>query len=210
MGIRRNSVTGNRAIFLDRDGVLNPTWGKDTSNNPESPLRFEDFSIFNFVPEAIKQINELGYLAIVVTNQPAYAKGKMTLEDLAKMNQLLIDEVSKAGGKIEKIYACLHHPDPKQVVVKSLFTKCECRKPKPGMLLQAAGEFGINLVDSWMIGDSWKDIAAGEAAGCRTILISKKQSLIKRVDPDGYAKNLPEAIKIIERSESQNGWKKEN
>lgn len=202
MGI--SDLGSEKAVFLDRDGVLNPTWGKDLYNNPDSPLRFEDYSIFPFVPIAIKRINELGYLAIIVTNQPAYAKGKMTLTDLNKMNQLLRDEVLKASGRIEKIYACLHHPDPKQVVIKSLLADCDCRKPKPGMLFQAAKEFGIDLQKSWMIGDTWKDIEAGQAAGCRTVLVRNEiDNRGKKIKPNFIAENLLEAVKIIRQEELQ-------
>lgn len=188
----------NRAVFLDRDGVLNPAWGKDVYDNPESPLRFEDFHLFPDVPRLIRKINKMGFLAIVITNQPAVAKGKMAMEDLEKMHNLLLSETEKAGGKIEKIFACLHHPDPKQVKIPKFFRECSCRKPKPGMLISAAVEFHINLHQSWMIGDSWKDVAAGNMAGCQTILIGEHSDHYSV--PDFTARDLSQAIKIISRN----------
>ena len=192
-----NNQIKKRAVFLDRDGVLNPTWGKDVYENPESPLRFEDFKIFPNVPYLIRQINQMGFLAIVITNQPAVAKGKMTLDDLKKMHNLLLSETTKAGGKIEKIFTCLHHPDSKQVKVPKFLGECSCRKPKPGMIISAATEFHINLHQSWMIGDTWKDIAAGNLAGCQTILIGEND--LNSSVPDFIAKDLAEAIRIIKR-----------
>lgn len=188
-----------KAVFMDRDGILNPTWGKDVYDNPESPLLFEDFRIFPYVGKTVRDINRLGFLAIVATNQPAYAKGKMSRHDLIKMHLTLFKEAAKAGGKIERIYTCLHHPDPNQVKIKNLLADCECRKPKPGMLLKAARDFGIALERSWMIGDSWRDVLAGEASGCKTILVSASTELLKKCRPDFIAEDLREAVRIIMR-----------
>lgn len=188
-----------KAVFLDRDGVLNPTCGKDTYDNPESPLRLEDYHLFFETPQMIRQINQMGFLAIVVTNQPAVAKGKMKLADLEKMHNLLLSETEKASGKIEKIFTCLHHPDPKQVVFLELLKNCDCRKPKPGMILSAATEFNIDLKKSWMVGDSWRDIAAGKSAGCQTILVAPTEENFERYWPDYMAENLKEATVIINK-----------
>jgi len=187
------------AVFLDRDGVINSHCGTDKFGNPESPLRFEDFQIFPFVGDSIKKINALGFIVLIATNQPAVAKGKMTLDVLNKMHTALLDKVLKAGGRIDKIYTCLHHPDPKQVVNLHLLKECECRKPKPGMLLRAASEFNIDLKRSWMIGDSWRDITAGKSAKCKTILIAPSAQNSAMCSPDATAKNLEEAVKIIEK-----------
>lgn len=191
-----------KAVFLDRDGVINPPVGLDEFGGTESPLRFEDFRIFPWTAEAVKLLNGLGYYVFVVTNQPAVAKGKMSHLELENMHFHLIFWVRNEGGIIDKIYACLHHPDPKQVKILGLHANCYCRKPKPGMLIQAAKEFGINLQKSWMVGDTWKDIKAGQAAGCRTILIRNEiDNAGKTIKPDFTAENLLEAAKIIEREE---------
>lgn len=188
-----------KAVFLDRDGVCNSLCGTDNFGNPESPLRLQDFQIFSFVGDAIREINQLGFLAFVVTNQPAIAKGKMSPMELGRMHNALEQSVLRKGGKIAKIYHCLHHPDPKQVVKKHLLANCVCRKPKPGMLLQASLEFGIDLKKSWMIGDTWRDVLAGEKAQCRTILISPNEKVLSQCKPNFTAENLSEAVKILRK-----------
>jgi len=202
MGI--SDLGSRKAVFLDRDGVLNPTVGFDGSGRTESPLRLEDFQIFPWVAAAVKILNGLGFQIFVVTNQPAVAKGKLTSQDLSEMHFRLIQEVEKNGGCITKIYACIHHPDSQQVKVPELLAECACRKPKPGMLFQAANEFGIDLQKSWMIGDTWKDIEAGQAAGCQTVLVRNEiDNRGKKIKPNFTAENLLEAVKIIRREELQ-------
>lgn len=201
MGI--GDVIFNRAVFLDRDGVVNPSVGLDEFGKTESPLRLEDFQIFSWTAEAIKILNDLGYYVFVATNQPAVAKGKLKSIDLEEMHSQLIYEVRRGGGCIDQIYTCLHHPDPEQVKYKNLLADCDCRKPKPGMLFRAAREHKIILRFSWIIGDTWKDIEAGQAAGCRTILVQNEiDNREKTINPDFTAENLLEAAKIIEREES--------
>jgi histidinol-phosphate phosphatase family protein len=193
-----------KAVFLDRDGVINPTVGFNGSGGTESPLCPEDFRIFPWVAEAVKLLNRLGFRIFVVTNQPTVAKGKIDSQDLDEMHFRLIREVGKNGGCIDKIYVCIHHPDPQQVKVPELLVECDCRKPKPGMLFQAANEFGIDLQKSWMIGDTWKDIEAGQAAGCRTILVRNEiDNRGKKINPNFIAENLLEAVKIIRTEELQ-------
>ncbi|MDI6778002.1 MAG: HAD family hydrolase [Patescibacteria group bacterium] len=204
MGIRHNFPTGlNRAVFLDRDGVINPTVGFDEFGRTESPLRLEDYQIFPWTAEAVKILNDLGFHVFVVTNQPAVAKGKLDLFDLDGMHAFLIRQVRQKDGVIDKVYVCLHHPDPNQVRDKTLLADCDCRKPKHGMLLQATREFNIDLTRSWMIGDTWKDIQAGQAVGCRTILVRNEiDNRGKTINPDFSAENLLEATHIIEREET--------
>lgn len=193
-----------KAVFLDRDGVINPPCGLDSLGHPESPLRIEDFKIFPCVGETVKRFNDLGYLVFVVTNQPAAAKGKTTIDILAGMHTKLRFNVVEAGGNISMVYTCLHHPDEKQVVNKTLLGNCDCRKPKPGMLFQAAKDFKVNLSHSWMIGDSWKDIEAGKNAGCKTILILSDLDLSEQLNncqPDYIANDLSETVEIIRKEE---------
>lgn len=188
-----------KAVFLDRDGVINPLCGVDEQGHPESPLRVSEFQIFDFVGRSIRLLNKMGYQVFVVTNQPAAAKGKMTLDELAEMNVKLHMHAIGAGGSIKRIYTCLHHPDEKQVVRKALLSICDCRKPKPGMIFRAASEFAISLSRSWMVGDSWKDIVAGQSAGCRTILVGIQKNNLK-CDPDFRADDLEKAVEIIQRN----------
>ncbi len=192
-----------KAVFLDRDGVVNPSVGFDKFGKTESPLRLEDFRLFPWTSKAIKKINRLDLLTIIVTNQPAIAKGKMSHSDLRDIHKKLLSESVENGYCIDEIFVCLHHPDPKQVVYKALLADCDCRKPKPGMLLQAAQEFNIDLAQSWTIGDSWRDIEAGQAVGCRTILVRNDiDNRGKKIEADFTAENLLEAAYIIEREEN--------
>lgn len=159
-----------RAIFLDRDGTINRYVGFLT--------REEDFQLLDGAAEAIRSINDSGYLAIVVTNQPVIARGEVTPAQLEQIHHKMETLLGQQGAYLDAIYYCPHHPHsgfPGEV--PELKIHCECRKPKPGMLLQAAHDHNIDLSRSWMIGDSGSDVAAGQAAGCRTYQISRDGSL---------------------------------
>lgn len=186
-----------KAVFLDRDGVVNAPVGLDEAGQPESPLRLADLKIYSYVGECVKRLNRLDYSVFIITNQPAVAKGKMTITDLADINSAIYHNIFLAGGEVVKIYSCIHHPDPSKVVIKELLKDCECRKPKPGLIFQAAREHNIDLDQSWMVGDRWKDVFAGKAAGCRTILVRPigEEDLLSK--PNFVARNLIEAVSII-------------
>jgi D-glycero-D-manno-heptose 1,7-bisphosphate phosphatase len=142
-----------RAVFLDRDGVINrkPPEGRYVTC-------WEDLHILPGVVEGIALLNRTGFCVIVVTNQRCIAKGLMTVAELEKMHQRMSDFLARAGANIDGIYYCPHEMEP----------PCNCRKPAPGMLLDAARSRGIELPASWMIGDSDIDIEAGRNAGCKT------------------------------------------
>ena len=157
---RRNLLHKQKAVFLDRDGVINEEVGFCHST--------EEFTLLPWAAENIRKINESGYLAIVVTNQPVIARGEMTFAELARMHQKMATELGKAGAYLDGIYFCPHHPDRGFAgEVPELKIVCSCRKPKPGMLLKASEDFHLDLSECIMIGDSDRDIKAGEAAGCR-------------------------------------------
>lgn len=182
-----NKKNSRPAIFLDRDGVLI----KDMDKNPI----VENFELLNNVPEAIKKINQSGYLAIVVTNQPMIAKGFVTFEQVDDVHKLLETELGKDGAYLDDIYFCPHHPEKGFAgEIPELKVDCNCRKPKPGMLLKAAQDYHIDLSQSWMIGDRESDIKAGKAAGCKTVLIGTLPSFEKA---NYNFKNLSEAIDFI-------------
>ena len=163
----RNLRTKQKAVFLDRDGTLNKYIGF---------LReAEQFELLDGVGVAIRKINRAGYLAIVVTNQPVIARGEVSYEELDEIHKKMETLLGKEGAYVNAIYFCPHHPNkgfPGERV--ELKIDCECRKPKPGMLLQAAADFNIDLAKSWMIGDGENDIKAGQNAGCRTALIGSE------------------------------------
>lgn len=160
----RNLKNKQKAIFLDRDGTINKYVGF---------LRnIEQFELLSGVSEAIRKINQSGYLAVVVTNQPVIARGEVTYTELQEIHNKMETILGKDGAYLDGIYFFPHHPDKGfKGEVKELKINCNCRKPNPGLLLQAASDFNINLEQSWMIGDGKNDIQAGKNAGCKTVLI---------------------------------------
>lgn len=160
----KNLKHKQRAIFLDRDGTINKYVGF---------LRnIDDFELLPGVADAIKTINVSGCLAIVVTNQPVIARGEVTVSELQDIHNKMETLLGVEGAYLDAIYYCPHHPHKGyEGEVSELKIDCECRKPKPGMLLRAAEDFNIDLSASWMLGDGENDIRAGKAAGCRTALI---------------------------------------
>ena len=154
----RNLKNKQKAIFLDRDGTINKMVG--------FVIKPEQFELIEGAAEAIKAINKSGYLAIVVTNQPVIARGDCTFEELQTIHDKMETELGKVGAFVDAIYVCPHHTDKGFEGERPEYKyNCECRKPKPGLLLQAAKDFNIDLSESYMIGDSHRDVEAGENAG---------------------------------------------
>jgi D-glycero-D-manno-heptose 1,7-bisphosphate phosphatase len=149
---------------MDRDGTINKYVGF---------LRnIVDFELLPGVADTIKKINASGYLAIVVTNQPVIARGEVTIPELTEIHNKMETLLGAEGAYLDAIYYCPHHPHKGyEGEVPELKIDCDCRKPKPGMLLKAAEDFNIDLSRSWMIGDGENDIRAGKAAGCKTALL---------------------------------------
>ena len=157
----RNLKNKQKAIFLDRDGTINKMVGFVTKP--------EQFVLIEGAAEAIKAINKSGYLAIVVTNQPVIARGDCTFEELQTIHNKMETELGKVGAFVDAIYVCPHHTDKGFEGERPEYKcNCDCRKPKPGLLLQAAKDFNIDLSESYMIGDSHRDVEAGENAGVKT------------------------------------------
>lgn len=160
----KNLRNKQKAIFLDRDGTINHYVG--------FLRRVNEFELAENSAEAIKKINSSGYLAIVITNQPVIARGETTYEELEEIHNKMETELGKLGAYLDGIYFCPHHPDQGyEGEVPELKVNCDCRKPKPGMLLKAAKDFNIDLSKSFMIGDSDIDVQAGINAGCKSIKI---------------------------------------
>lgn len=163
----KNLSNKQKAVFLDRDGTINKYVGFLRNIN--------DFELIDGVSEAIKRINASGYLAIVITNQPVIARGEVTYEELNEIHNKMETLLGNHGAYLDSIYYCPHHPDSGfDGEIKELKIDCDCRKPKPGLLLKAAEELNIDLSQSWMIGDSKNDIMAGKNAGCKTVLIGNE------------------------------------
>jgi D-glycero-D-manno-heptose 1,7-bisphosphate phosphatase len=171
MALRAENIM-DRAIFLDRDGVIN-------CKAPEGRYvtRWEDFHFLPGAWEGIKQLKRAGFHVIVVTNQRCVAKGLITEMELEDLHRKMIDELAKVGTTIDAIYYCPHELEP----------PCDYRKPSPGMLLEAARLRNLDLASSWMIGDSDADILAGKNAGCRTVRVSAEEPKARETESDGSA-----------------------
>lgn len=165
----KNLANKQKAIFLDRDGTINKYVGF---------LRnIDDFELIEGVAEAIKLINQSGCLAIVVTNQPVIARGEVSWEELNEIHKKMATLLGKEGAYVDGIYICPHHPDKGFEGERPEYKiDCDCRKPKPGLLLQAAKDFNIDLSESYMIGDSHRDVEAGENAGVKKSILIKENN----------------------------------
>ncbi len=162
----KNLRNKQKAVFLDRDGTINKHIGL--------LRKTDEFELLPGVAEAIKKINSSGYLAIVITNQPVIARGEVTQNGLKEIHNKMETMLGQYGAYIDEIYYCPNHPDKGfEGEVPGLKIDCDCRKPKPGLILRAAQDFNIDLSQSWMIGDGANDIGAGKNAGCKTALIAK-------------------------------------
>jgi D-glycero-D-manno-heptose 1,7-bisphosphate phosphatase len=194
-------VSGRPAAFLDRDGVLNElVIDAGSGGAPESPLRVEDVRLLPGASDAIGRLTRAGFAPVCVSNQPAAAKGRVSVENLLAVHRRVLDLLEADGVRLEFSRLCLHHP---QGVVAGLAGLCSCRKPEPGMLLDAARTVNVDLDRSWMVGDTDADVRAGQAAGCRTVSIAYPGSVHKRsgtVEPDILAASLSEAVtQLLER-----------
>lgn len=171
----------NKAVFLDRDGVINHSFVQD--GKPYPPATLEEFYFYNDVEEALNLLKENGYLLVIVTNQPDVATGKQLRETVEKMHQII-----KKNLPIDLIKVCYETDSP----------NCLCYKPKPGMLIEASKEMNIDLSQSYMIGDRWRDIGAGQNAGCkRSILIERGYQEKNPYKADFICKNLLKAANFV-------------
>lgn len=180
-----------KVIFLDRDGVINENLHGDYVK------KWDEFKFIPKAKEAIKVLTDAGWIIVIISNQAGVGKGIMSARAVEEINARMISEIENYGGKVKSVYYCPHRPDE----------GCECRKPKPGMLLNAARDLGIQLSDSYMIGDNVIDIQAGARVGCKTILVKTglgSEHLEKRVqwsvNPDYIVSNLSEAAELILRN----------
>lgn len=177
---RASVAAHRRAVFLDRDGVLNRVLLRN--GLPHPPDSVETFALLPGVADACDQLRQLGFLLIVASNQPDVARGKLSASDLDAINTRLTETV-----ELDAIYCCLHDD----------VDDCACRKPRPGMLEAAALQFDLALEDCLMVGDRWRDIEAGRRAGCRTVFIDCDYAEPKPIDPDVTLPDLPGLVEWI-------------
>ena len=196
----------NRAVFLDRDGVINAMVYNVEFGLVDSPANPREFTLLPGVPEAIRVINALGFLAVVVSNQPGIAKGKFSVSLLEAMTHQMISDLAVQGSRIDSVYYCYHHPEG---VIDAYRKTCDCRKPKPGMLLRAAQELDIALDQSYFIGDGITDMQAGQEAGTTNLLVypSSKCYICEElnrhhVQPHYIVPSLHDGVKLIQQVET--------
>lgn len=169
-----------RAVFLDRDGVLVATEVRD--GKPIAAITLDGFVILPEAPAAVAALKAAGFATVVVTNQPEMARGNVDSATMAAMHARL-----REAMPLDAVYVCPHDSGE----------GCGCRKPAPGMLTQAAGELDLDLAGSYMVGDRWRDVGAGQAAGCTTVLIERGYLEPERLEPDLVATNVAEAAALI-------------
>ena len=183
-----------RALFLDRDGILNDLVYYESTKEWESPRTVADLRVIGNLNAPLQHFVDAGWLLFIVTNQPSYAKGKTTMDDLREVHEAIVQALAVP---IARSYICFHHP---KAAVDELRVVCECRKPGAQSLRDAAREFGVDLQASWMVGDQDSDLLCGRAAGCRVALIENEHSANKRgqVEPDLRVRSLGElAEKLV-------------
>ena len=192
-------MSAERAVFLDRDGVLNELVLNPATGDHESPYRAEDVRLAPGAAEAVRLLRTLGVPLAVVSNQPSAAKGTTDLGSLAAVHDAVMRQLADADAEVDEVRYCFHHPagtDPE------LGRACDCRKPAPGLILQAADALGIDdeaLGRSWLIGDSDVDVVAARAAGLRTVLVEDPLSAHRRsgAPADARARDVLEAARIV-------------
>lgn len=191
----RNLNQLQKCVFLDRDGVINID--TDLIHRPE------DFELYPYAADSIKRLNKMGFLVVIVTNQSVIARGLCTLEELGNIHKKMETELGADGAFVEAIYFCPHHPHGGfEGEIKEYKVQCECRKPSPGMLLQAQERYNIDLGQSYLIGDSPRDIEAGANAKVTTIRVKTGHGMKPHTTiPNHYVDTLVEAVNIIEENE---------
>jgi D-sedoheptulose 7-phosphate isomerase len=197
-----------KAVFLDRDGVINAYVCDPEFGTIDSPRRPEDLALLPGVEEAVAKLKGQGFLAVVVSNQPGMAKGHFSPALLDAITAEMRKKVERGGGKLDAVYYCPHHP---QGSVEGYGRKCNCRKPQAGLFQQAARELDIDLTRSYTVGDGVVDVLAGRLAGTKTVFLSPRKCYVcselsaRGASPDWVVGSLLEAAELIERVESHRG-----
>jgi D-glycero-D-manno-heptose 1,7-bisphosphate phosphatase len=187
--IDSSPTAGTRAaVFLDRDGVLNEVEVRD--GTPHPPVGVEHLSLLPGVVEACYRLRELGFALVVVTNQPDIARGKQTRDEVDRMHDVL-----RAWLPLDEIVVCAHDDAD----------NCPCRKPRPGMMLDAAARMDLDLASSFCVGDRWRDVEAGKRAGVMTIFVDRGYGERHPTDADAIVASLPAAVEVIESQRVRGG-----
>jgi D-glycero-D-manno-heptose 1,7-bisphosphate phosphatase len=197
---RFSNLTRNKAVFLDRDGVLNELVYSKSEGRVGSPFAASELRLIPKVAEAIKRIQQMGFKTIIISNQPGVAKKQFTYDEFEKMKTKVRKSLAKDGCILDGEYYCLHSTT---ALIKKYKLDCNCKKPKPGLLIQAATENEINLSKSYFVGDGLVDVKAGAAVGCKTILISHMTNFLNEIMskqntfPDYLVDSLNDVPKLL-------------
>ncbi len=181
-----------KAVFLDRDGVMNATVYRPEEEIYDSPYSLKELELLPGVPRAVQLIHEMGMLAIVVSNQPGVAKGKCDRPTWEGVSAEFQRRLLEQGAQPDAVYYCTHHPQSRMASLRH----CDCRKPRPGLLLRASRDFGVDLGASYMVGDTERDVGAALAAGCKAVLVGDNAAR-PSVTPHMVAGNLLQAVQMI-------------
>ncbi|HLC45235.1 MAG TPA: HAD-IIIA family hydrolase, partial [archaeon] len=195
--IWNNGRIGRKAVFLDRDGTI--------IEEANLLTKYEQVKYIPGVFEAVKKLNDAGFAVVIVSNQPVVARNLATEKQVLEVQERINKDFGERGAELDAFYYCPHHPEKHHADGNPAYRmECECRKPKPGMLLKAAERLGIDLESSWMVGDQNRDVAAGKRVGCKAILVGtgyagKQAGTDKKegFEPDFSAKDLPAAVELI-------------
>ncbi len=184
-----------KAVFLDRDGTI--VW-----HTTQFLLRPAQLRLLSGVAEAIRTLNQLGFLVIIVTNQPVVSRGLITPRGIKRLHAILLERLERRGARVDAVYFCPHHPDSK---IRKWSIRCQCRKPKPGMFLKALKEFNIDPKKSFAIGDGLIDALAGRRAKLKTILVRtgpghpRLDKIYHKTKPDFVVRNRDGEVKIVKK-----------
>lgn len=178
-----------RAVFLDRDGVINKPIVSE--GRPYPPAKVEDFELYEDVAAGCARLEAAGYLLLVVTNQPDVARGTQRRATVEAMHRKMLD----ALPQIARVEVCWH-------AGADWGDSCDCHKPAPGMVLRAALALGIDLAQSFLVGDRWRDVDCGHGAGCRTIFVDRRYSEALRLPPDWTVESFGQAVEVIMQADA--------
>lgn len=190
----------SRAVFLDRDGIINELVYYPDHGIVDSPSNPDEFRLVRGIGRALSKLKALNFKLILVSNQPGVAKGHFSMKVFKAINRKMELELRRQGVGLDGEYYCMHHP---QARLARYRVRCGCRKPKPGLILKSARKQRLKLRDSFVIGDGLVDVLAGKRAGCTTMLVGGVNSLViklmneMKATPDYTARNIEEAVGII-------------
>lgn len=193
-------MAARRAVFLDRDGVINELRYVGDEGRIETPMHPSQLRLVPGVAEGLNALRQAGYALILVSNQPGMAKGQFDSRMFERIRRRAAGLLKQRGARLDGEYYCFHHPAALRAAYRK---RCRCRKPQPGLILQAAREHHVDVARSFMVGDGLVDVEAGRRAGCRTILVAHVSSLLtrlmrsKQLRPAYVAENFQEAVAHI-------------